>query len=143
MQLEGAGNTVLPERIVNHGKLWERGAALLIDSIIILLISAVIASRFSFPYNWILVAWIYEAVQVSGFYQATVGQRVMGLKVSNYYGGRLGFSQASLRHFCKYLSLFTALSGYLIILLDKRNQCLHDKIAQTLVVTADSFQAAT
>jgi uncharacterized RDD family membrane protein YckC len=134
--------TILPARTINYANLWERTAAFLIDGLLVLLMSLIISTQFSFPYNWIFAAWIYEATQVSGNYQATLGQRTMGIKVSNYHGGRLGFTEASLRHFCKYISFFTALSGYLVIILDKKKQCLHDKIAQALVVTEDSFQAA-
>lgn len=143
MEQGAVNNSIFPERVISYANLWERFAALLIDGLIVLLMSIVISWQFAFPYNWIFAAWIYEATQVSGRYQATIGQRTMGIKVSNPYGGQLDFAAASLRHFCKYISLFTAVSGYLIILLDKRKQCLHDKIAKAVVVTEDSFHAAT
>jgi len=134
--------TVFPHRIITYAKLWERVAALLIDGLIVLLVTLVISSFFHLPYLLIFAAWLYESTQVSGIHQATIGQRVMGIKVSNTRGGQLDFAAASLRHFCKYISLFTALSGYLVTLLDKRRQSLHDKITQAVVVTAESFQAA-
>lgn len=134
--------TIFPARTLQYANLWERTAALLIDFLIVMLMSMIISVHVPFPYNWIFTAWIYEATQVSGHYQATIGQRTMGIKVSNARGESLHFTEASLRHFCKYISLFTACSGYLIILLDKRRQCLHDKIALSVVVTEESFQAA-
>ena len=134
--------SIFPERVLAYANAWERFAAFLIDGLIILLLSLIISSQVAFPYNWILVAWLYESFQVSGYYQATIGQRTMGIKVSNSLGGRLDLATASLRHFCKYLSAIAALSGYLIIILDKRRQCMHDKIAQAYVVTDESFQAA-
>ena len=142
MNRERMSGSIFPKRVLQYANIWERAAAFLIDGLIVLLISMIISSQIAFPYNWILTAWLYDAFQVSGYYQATIGQRTMGIKVSNVYGGRLDFAAASLRHFCKYISLFTALSGYLIIILDKKRQCLHDKIAQANVVTADSYQAA-
>lgn len=142
MKNEMGHGTIFPERIICYANVWERTAALLIDGLIVLLMSIIISSQIAFPYNWIFAAWLYEAPQISGYYQATIGQRTMGIKVSNKYGGRLDFATASLRHFCKYISFFTALSGYLIIILDKRRQCLHDKIAQSAVVTEDSYHAA-
>jgi len=141
MNNKGLTDSVFPERLLQYAHIWERAAALLIDGLIVLLMSLIISSQVAFPYNWILAAWLYEATQVSGYYQATIGQRTMGIKVSNKYGGRLDFAAASLRHFCKYISFFTALSGYLVILLEKRRQCLHDKIAQANVVTHESYHA--
>jgi uncharacterized RDD family membrane protein YckC len=134
--------SIFPERIIRYANVWERVAAFLIDMVIVLLLSVIISSQISFPYNWIVTAWLYETLQISSNSQATLGQRTMDIKVSNIYGGRLDFAAASLRHFCKYISFFTALSGYLIILLDKRKQCLHDKIAEAYVVTAESYHAA-
>lgn len=134
--------SIFPERIIQYANVWERAAAMIIDALIILLCSIIISAQISIPYNWIFTAWVYEAAQISGHYQATIGQRTMGIKVSNRYGGRLDFIRASIRHFSKYISLVTALSGYLIIILDKRHQCLHDKIAQSFVVTEESYQAA-
>ena len=142
MKREEFAESVFPKRVINYATVWERFAAFLIDGLIILLMSLIISSQIAFPYNWIFAAWFYEAFQISGHYEATIGQRTMGIKVSNKYGGRLDFAAASLRHFCKYISMFTALSGYLIIILDKRKQCLHDKIAQSYVVTEESYHAA-
>ncbi|HRO42457.1 MAG TPA: RDD family protein [Flavipsychrobacter sp.] len=143
MEQTTLSGSIFPKRIITHANVWERFAALLIDGLIVLMMSIIISSQIPFPYNWIFAAWLYEATQVSGNYQATIGQRTMGIKVSNIRGGQLDFITASLRHFCKYISLFTALSGYLIIILDKRKQCLHDKIAQAVVVTDESFHATT
>lgn len=134
--------TIFPERILNFGSVWERFGAFVIDLLIVLLISLLVSTKISIPYCWILTAWLYEAIQVSGLTQATIGQRAMGIKVSNLEGGRLSFVEASLRHFSKYISLATALSGYLIIILDKQSQTLHDKIAESVVVTEESYQAA-
>jgi uncharacterized RDD family membrane protein YckC len=139
----GNERSIFPKRIIRYANVWERAAAFVIDMVIILMLSIIIRSQISFPYNWIIVAWLYEAFQISSNNQATLGQRTMDIKVSNIYGGRLDFAAASLRHFCKYISFFTALSGYLIILLDKKRQCLHDKIAEAYVVTAESYHAAT
>jgi len=141
MNTELLNETIFPERLIQYAHVWERAAAVIIDGLIVILMSLILSSQIAFPYNWIVAAWLYEATQVSGYYQATVGQRTMGIKVSNKHGGRLDFVLASLRHFCKYISFFTALSGYLIIVLDKRRQCFHDKVVQANVVTEESYHA--
>ena len=142
MNREVTTETIFPARVINYANIWERSGALIIDGLIVLLLSIIVSHSIPIPYCWIFTAWIYEATQVSGYHQATGGQRTMGIKVSNKYGGRLDFTRASGRHFSKYFSLLTALSGYLIIILDDRRQCLHDKIAQSVVVTEESYHAA-
>ena len=142
MRIEDRFKSVLPKRKVNYANVWERFAALIIDGLIVLWFSVIVSTKIYFPYCFITVAWLYEALQVSGFYHATLGQRVMNIKVSNKDGGSLDFGEASMRHFAKYVSLLTALSGYFISLLDRQHQCLHDKIADSFVVTEESFQSA-
>src|SRR5688572_9905128 len=133
MNPKGLTESIFPRRILNYATVWERFGAFIIDLLIILLFSLIVSTKISIPYCWIITAWVYEALQISGSFQATIGQRTMGIKVSNTQGGQLGFVEASVRHFSKYVSLLTALSGYLIIILDKRHQTLHDKIAGSLV----------
>lgn len=135
--------TIFPQRTIQYANFRKRMAALLIDFLIVMLMSMIISAHIPFPYNWIFSAWIYEATQVSGPYQATIGQRIVGIKVCNTRGGSLPFAEASLRHCCKYISLLIACWGYPLILLDKRKQCLHDKIVLSVVVTEESFQAAS
>jgi uncharacterized RDD family membrane protein YckC len=142
--MSGELNTesIFPVRVVTYANVWERVGAFIIDALIVLLFSVIVSHSIPLPYCWIFTAWIYEATQISGYYQATIGQRTMGIKVSNMYGGRLDLTRASMRHFSKYVSLLTALSGYLIIILDDKSQCLHDKVAQSVVVTEESYHAA-
>ncbi len=135
-------SAIFPRRILNYASVWERFGAFVIDLLIVMLTAFLIGSKIPVPFTLIITAWLYEAFQVSGTRQATLGQRTMGIKVSNVQGGSLDFVEASLRHFSKYISLVTALSGYLIIILDKRKQTLHDKIAESYVVTEQSYQPA-
>ncbi len=48
-----------------------------------------------------VVKWLYYALQESSSAQATIGKRVMSLKVTNLEGQRIGFGQASGRFFCE------------------------------------------
>lgn len=132
-------STIFPERKMCFASVWERAAALIIDAFFVLLICVIASSVVSAPYVALATAWLYECLQVCSRHQATLGQRVMGIKLCHAEGGHLDFAEASLRHFCKYISFFTALSGYLLILLEPKRRCLHDRIAQAYVVTYDSF----
>lgn len=82
----------------------------------------------------LVVRWLYFALQESSSAQATVGKRVMGIKVINLQGGRIGFGQASGRFFSKLLSGAILCIGYIMAGFTERKQALHDMIAGTLVV---------
>jgi uncharacterized RDD family membrane protein YckC len=79
-------------------------------------------------------AWLYSAFSESSHYRATIGKRLMGLQVVNAAGGQLTFGQASIRHFMKFLSLFTAGFGFMMSGWTKRRQALHDMPNDCLVV---------
>ena len=64
----------------------------------------------------------------------TPGKLVMGIKVTDEHGGRLGFGRAIVRALAKTLSHFLANFGFLMVALSLRKQGLHDVIAKTLVV---------
>jgi len=49
-------------------------------------------------------------------------------------GGKLSFGQASVRHFMKFLSLFTAGVGFLMAAWTRRRQALHDMPQDCLVI---------
>ena len=80
------------------------------------------------------VSWFYFAVMESSKYQATLGKLSMGIKVVDSLGNRISFLKATLRYGAKFLSRFTLGIGFLMPLFTKKKQCLHDKMASTLVV---------
>jgi len=82
----------------------------------------------------LLVKWLYFALQESSSAQATLGKRVMGLKVTNLEGQRIGFGQASGRFFGKIISSMILFIGYMMAGFTDRKQALHDILAGTLVV---------
>ena len=84
--------------------------------------------------SWVIFDWIYNARAISSERQATIGKRCMRIRVTGMIGERIGFAQASARHFAKFLSTFIVLFGFMMAALSKRKQALHDIIANTLVV---------
>lgn len=80
------------------------------------------------------VAWLYFAGCESSPWQATVGKRMLHLKVVSMKGKRLGFWRATLRYFSKILSRLILMIGFLMIAFTKKKQALHDKIARSLVI---------
>lgn len=81
----------------------------------------------------VLMIWLYYALFESGESGATPGKKVMGIKVTNLELGRISFSIATLRLFCKFLLSDLLLIGYLMIFFTKNKQGLHDIIAGTIV----------
>jgi uncharacterized RDD family membrane protein YckC len=91
--------------------------------------------------GWILVyiPWfIYFGLMESGPWQATVGKRLLGLKVICARGDRLSRSQAFKRALCKPASLWPLLIGIFAIALSSKKTAFHDKLCSTLVVREKS-----
>lgn len=77
---------------------------------------------------------IYGSVMEASDKQATYGKILMAIKVTNESGNRISQGQAFARNFSKLLCILTLGIGYLMGFFDRRQQCLHDKIAGTLVI---------
>lgn len=81
-----------------------------------------------------LGVWLYFAMMESSRHQATLGKKLLGLRVVDTDGKPIGFGQATARHFAKVLSFLTLCIGIFMMGWTKRKQGLHDKIAGCLVV---------
>jgi uncharacterized RDD family membrane protein YckC len=97
-------------------------------------------SKFAAGFAYILVlsiiAWLYCAFSESSPRKATIGKRIMGLQLVTADGGKVSFGQATVRHFMKFLSLFTAGVGFMMAGWTKRRQALHDIPCDCFVVRA-------
>jgi uncharacterized RDD family membrane protein YckC len=80
------------------------------------------------------VQWLYEALLTSSSWQATVGKRILDLKVTDLAGNRISFERATGRFFAKILSSLIFGIGFLMVAFTARKQGLHDILAETLVV---------
>jgi len=78
-------------------------------------------------------SWLYYACFESSSRQATPGKQVLGLKVTNLKGKKIGFWRASARYFGKFLSRLLFCFGFLMVFFTKKKQALHDKMAAALV----------
>ncbi|NTU76527.1 MAG: RDD family protein [Alphaproteobacteria bacterium] len=81
-----------------------------------------------------VVAWLYFALMESSDWGATLGKRIMRLRVMDSEGNPLGFMRASLRYFAKYISCFIFMLGFLMAAFTPKKQTLHDLIADALVM---------
>jgi uncharacterized RDD family membrane protein YckC len=76
---------------------------------------------------------IYGSIAEAKAKQATIGKRLMEIKVTDLNGAPLTLSNSFGRNFAKIISNLTIGIGYLYCFLNKKQQCLHDLIANTLV----------
>lgn len=84
--------------------------------------------------------WLYFSFSESGLRQATLGKRALGIKVVGLDGRRISFGRASGRHFGKILSGITLGIGFLMCIFTARRQCLHDMLADCVVVKKDATE---
>lgn len=81
-----------------------------------------------------VLTWLYFALCESSAWQATLGKRALGIRVTDLDGHRISFLRATGRHFAKLLSAFIMCIGFLMVAWTQRKQGLHDMLAQTLVL---------
>lgn len=97
-------------------------------------ITARYATGIAFIFVLAIGSWLYCAFSESSRWHATLGKRLLGLQVLTSSGGQLSFGQATVRHFMKFLSLFTGTVGFMMAGWTKRRQALHDIPSDCIVV---------
>lgn len=139
-----------------YAGFWIRACALLIDSTIMLIALSMLLiiipegtgfsgfNRIADPsffmqqmvHNFFsaIITWLYFALCESSSWQATIGKKLLGLKVTGETGNRLTFGRATGRHFGKILSAFFLCIGYIMAAFTSKKQALHDILAGTFVI---------
>lgn len=77
---------------------------------------------------------IYHMVMECSARQATYGKQILKIRVCDMEGKRISPAKSISRNFCKIFSLITLGVGYLLCFFNKKQQCLHDMMAGTLVM---------
>jgi uncharacterized RDD family membrane protein YckC len=82
-----------------------------------------------------LVSWLYYALSESSPWQATLGKKMLNLKVTDMTGQPISFGRASGRFFARIISHMIPLAiGYIIAGFTEKKQAIHDMIASCLVL---------
>lgn len=136
----------------SYAGFWKRVIAYLIDAFIIafpvtMIFGTVIPQvlktenievttvTVSMPQIIMLVAsWVYFAGFESSAWQATIGKKILGMKVTDASGERIDFIKATIRYVAKFLSSFILMIGFIMVAFTAKKQGLHDFIAGTTVV---------
>ena len=122
---------------------WRRVLALIFDWIILAIVinlitfltsPLIINSFYEGYYVFLLLIYLYFPIMESSKYQATIGKKIVGAKVVDKSGERLGFLHALGRFLLKFFSYAFFMIGFIMIAFTKKKQGLHDIIASTYVV---------
>jgi uncharacterized RDD family membrane protein YckC len=84
-----------------------------------------------------LITMIYFVVLESSVWQATIGKKILGIKVVDEDYNRVSVLTAFIRYITSYLSAFVLCLGFIWIIFDSRKQGWHDKLAKTFVIEVD------
>lgn len=129
------------------GVVWRRSVAFLIDCAILLGLFVVLLvfnllTLFVFT-GLLALLWpallfvIYDTALIGGRGSATIGMRLMGVRMVTWQGGEPGYLQALVLSVLFYLSV-TLTSGLVLLVpfFIDRGRCLHDIVAGVFVVNA-------
>ncbi len=81
-----------------------------------------------------LIYIVYSSLMESSSWQATLGKKLLGLRVTDLYGNRLSIGQAFGRNLSKIISSLPCALGYLWAIWSPTKQAWHDSIAKALVI---------
>jgi uncharacterized RDD family membrane protein YckC len=77
---------------------------------------------------------VYGSITEASAQQAGIGKKLLGIKVTDLRGNRIGLINSFGRNVAKILSVLPLFFGYLYSFLNKKQQCWHDIAANTLVI---------
>ena len=77
---------------------------------------------------------IYHIIMEASIKQATYGKQLLKIKVCDIQGDRIPLSRSIGRNLAKIFSVATLGIGYLMSFFNKKQQCLHDMVTDTLVI---------
>jgi uncharacterized RDD family membrane protein YckC len=81
----------------------------------------------------VVLGWPYSSLLESSSWQATVGKRVLGLRVTDEAGNRVTLGAANRRYAAKLVSGAILGVGFLMAAFSERHQALHDRLTSTRV----------
>ena len=82
----------------------------------------------------------YFAGFESSRFQATPGKLIVGLRVTDLDGARIGLGRATKQYLLKYLSAIPVGIGFIRIIVSENRQAFHDSESGTLVLLSSSHR---
>lgn len=140
-----------PSTSVQYAGFWFRAVAATIDGVlcqvafVLLLILLSLIAQVHIPTApvgyvvfGLLTQWLWFTFPESSGWQATLGKKILGLRVTDEQGGRISFGRANARYWSKILSALLLFIGFIMVAFTDKKQGLHDKIAGALVLKANA-----
>lgn len=135
----------------NHAGFWVRFLAYMIDSLLIgftmgllfglmggdlVIVNSNGVAHLSNVANLYvaIIYWLYLAITQSSAWQATIGKKVMGLKLVNEDGTRVSFFKALGRSSIGYMISSILCIGFIAVGVTEKKVGFHDMIFKTYVV---------
>ncbi|MCX2575797.1 RDD family protein [Pedobacter sandarakinus] len=81
-----------------------------------------------------IIKLLYGIFAEASAKQATIGKKMLNIKVTDLEGSRISIGRSLTRNLSKIFSVIPVFFGYLYSFLNKKNQCWHDISANTLVI---------
>jgi uncharacterized RDD family membrane protein YckC len=129
------------------GVIRKRFVAFIVDAIIILVLTVIayvavaLLGIVTLGLAWLLFGLVfpavglgYNAVTIGGPNSATVGQKMMGLEVRMWYGGKVSPLIAAFHALLFWFSLVVFSPILIWAFFDPRKRCLHDILAGVVVI---------
>jgi uncharacterized RDD family membrane protein YckC len=113
------------------------GGFIIISLIAMLIIQNQMARMILFATDLVVIPLaylVYHVVMEGSARQATYGKILLKIRVCNEDGSPIDYSKAAARNLAKILSVATLFIGYMMSFFNKKQQCLHDMVAGTLVM---------
>jgi uncharacterized RDD family membrane protein YckC len=138
--------TPLAARSTSYAGFWIRTTAFVIDALILVIVSEIIVlSMRLLPESGavtgigtvlpIVICFVYMTVLWSSDMQATIAQKICGLRVVNAITGtKISFLRAVGRWFALQLAMAILFIGVIMVAFTQRKRGLHDMLAGTCVV---------
>ena len=137
--------------LIRYAGFWIRAVAFIIDAVMLAVVFFVITFFLTTSYEETgparmaavlqsVISILYLAAFWASPMQATLGQKICGLRVVDEFGSnRLSFMRAFGRALALMLSGLLLGIGYLMVAFTERKRGLHDMIAGTCVVKSESY----
>ena len=121
--------------------IWKRFWAFMIDLavfVVVFFLLAQMLNDFTVSLVLLVIIWLYYALLESSPWQASLGKRLMGLKVVDKRGRRLSFSKATKRLLVRLVTNIAFYIGFFTAAFDKHKETLHDKMSHSFVISKDA-----
>lgn len=124
-----------------YAGFWRRGVAMTVDWMLVTGFAFLVGDIFNASTEGAipLIYVIYLSAFESSTWQASIGKRIMGIKVVDEAGERLSIAQAFGRNIAKVLSALVVFAGFLAAAFSERKQAWHDLLTHCFLIDEDAL----